>query len=343
MIFKKLTFKSFVASKIHTCMLYSYYQNHKLIGKMRKYIHELSDWADFRWDEAKVQEPLARVSRLQGKLLGRMGNLGFDIQNQATVAVLSEDVVETSAIEGERLDRASVRSSVGKRFGVDTGLPETKDHSGDGVVQLLFDATQKSHEPLTAERLWHWHRLLFPTGLIGYDTRFIVGGWRRGAMSVLSGAIGKENVHFQAPDAERLPTEMTQFLHWFNSEPISARERLDPILRSAIAHLWFVTLHPFDDGNGRIARAIADLQLTRGDQTNHRFYSMSRQIKAEQQAYYDILESTQGGTLDITGWLLWYIGCLERANNDAIKLNQAYGTAYRGLLDANLDDVDDLV
>lgn len=275
-----------------------------------KYIHQLKDWPHFKWDKDKLTEKLAMVRHIQGRLIGRMEGLGFALQEQAVLQSLTEEVVKSSAIEGENLNRDQVRSSVARRLGIDMGGLVAAPRNVDGVVELMVNATQKYDEPLTPERLFAWHAALFPTGHSGM-TKISVGKWRddsRGPMQVVSGPIGRERVHFEAPIAKRLSSEMKVFLKWFNKKPDT-----DLVLRAALAHLHFVTVHPFEDGNGRIARAIADMALARSENSSKRFYSMSSQINAERNDYYDVLEATQKNGLDITNWLDWFLGCLERA------------------------------
>jgi Fic family protein len=278
------------------------------------YIHERPDWPDFRWDGEALATTLAEARHRQGRLVGRMAGLGFSLREEAAFETLTDDVLKTSEIEGEILDRQQVRSSLARRLGMDAaGLP-VPDRHVDGVVEMMLDATQHHDAPLTESRLFGWHAALFPTVHSGMS-RIRVGAWRRdeaGPMQVVSGPVGRERVHFQAPEAARLPDEMAGFLNWFNGEG-----RTDPVLKAAIAHLWFVTVHPFDDGNGRIARAIADMALARSERSQQRFYSMSAQIRAERDAYYRMLESTQKGDLDITGWLRWFLDCLNRAFDSA--------------------------
>jgi Fic family protein len=277
---------------------------------MPTYIHELNDWPAFQWDEALVSRRLAPVRHRQGRLIGRMEALGFELRKEAVLATLTEDVLKSSEIEGEILDKEQVRSSIARRLGMDIGALTPSERNVEGVVEMMLDATQKYDEPLTEERLYAWHAALFPTGRSGM-TRIIVGAWRNdatGPMQVVSGPFGRERVHYKAPAAPRLEAAMSAFLSWFNAE-----HPIDPVLKAALAHLWFVTIHPFDDGNGRIARAIADMALARSDQSPQRFYSMSAQIRLERNAYYEILESTQKGNLDITPWLEWFLECLDRA------------------------------
>ncbi len=277
---------------------------------MATYIHNLTDWPRFYWDHDAVLAPLAAVRHRQGRLIGRMEALGFPLRIEAVLQSVTEEVIKSSEIEGEILDREQVRSSVARRLGMDIGALAPVDRHVDGVVEMMLDGTQDYASPLTAERLFGWHAALFPTGRSGM-TRITVGAWRTdqsGPMQVVSGPVGRERVHYQAPEAAKLPTEMNAFLTWFN-----APGETDPVLVAALAHLWFVTIHPFDDGNGRIARTIADMALARSEQTAQRFYSMSAQIRAERNAYYERLEAAQKGDLDITPWIIWFLGCLDRA------------------------------
>jgi Fic family protein len=274
------------------------------------YIHELKDWPRFQWDDAKLAVRLANARLHQGRLIGRMDGLGFKLRSEAILPSLTDEVIKSSEIEGEVLDRDQVRSSIAQRFGMDIGGLKPIDRNVEGVVDMMLDATQNYHAPLTNERLFGWQAGLFPTGRSGI-AKIDVGRWRSdkmGPMQVTSGPVGHERVHFEAPVAHRLESEMDRYLEWFNG-----KGRLDPIIKAAIAHLWFVTIHPFEDGNGRIARAMADMALARSEQTPWRFYSMSTQIRAERKDYYDILEATQKGDLDIGGWLEWFLACLDRA------------------------------
>ena len=274
------------------------------------YIYEQSDWPRFRWDSAKLANELAEVRHLQGRLLGRMKSLGFPLRVEAALQTLTQDVVKTSEIEGQRLDTQQVRSSIARRMGVDIGGLPPVDRNVEGIVDVMFDATNHHDAPLTDERLFGWHAALFPTGRSGLQ-RITIGGWRTeasGPMQVVSGPYGRETVHFEAPSPERLNTEMTEFIRWFNA-PVDT----DPVIRSAVAHFWFVTIHPFDDGNGRIARAIADLVLAGSEGSTQRFYSMSSQIQLERKAYYDVLEHSQKGSLDVTDWIQWFLDCLKHA------------------------------
>ena len=277
---------------------------------MTEYIHDLRDWPVLEWDGKRVADLLAAVSRRQGRLAGRMESLGFTQRAEAALETLTEDVLKSSEIEGELLDKDQVRSSIARRLGMDIGALTPADRDVEGVVEMMLDATQNFQAALTVERLFAWHAALFPTGRSGM-TKIIVGAWRddaSGPMQVVSGPHGRERIHYHAPAADRLEGEMERFLEWFNGDA-----PIDPVLRAAIAHLWFVTIHPFDDGNGRIARAITDMALARSEGSAQRFYSMSAQIRVERTAYYDILEWTQKGDLDVTGWLSWFLVCLDRA------------------------------
>lgn len=274
------------------------------------YVHERQEWPAFDWDEAQLISLLADVRHLQGRLLGRMQALGFSLRTEAALQTLTQDVVKTSEIEGERLDTGQVRSSIARRMGVDVGGLPPVDRNVEGIVDVMFDATHEFAAPLTEERLLGWHAALFPTGRSGMQ-RITVGGWRTaasGPMQVVSGPYGRETVHYEAPGHERLKTEMARFLAWFNTP-----DETEPVIRAALAHFWFVTIHPFEDGNGRIARAIADLALARSESSAQRFYSMSAQIQRERKAYYDALEASQKGTLDVTRWIQWFLACLRRA------------------------------
>ncbi|WP_353119116.1 Fic family protein [Nitratidesulfovibrio sp.] len=284
---------------------------------MCPFIHEFPDWPAFRWDSERLAAPLAAVRHRQGRLLGRMEALGFALREEAVLRTLTEDVLKSSEIEGEALDREQVRSSIARRLGMDVGALPPADRNVEGVVEMMLDATQQFGAALTEDRLFGWHAALFPTGRSGMR-RIGVGAWRTdatGPMQVVSGPVGRERVHFEAPAAARLPAEATVFLDWFNGGP-----PLDPVLKAAVAHLWFVTLHPFDDGNGRMARAIADMQLARAEGSPQRFYSLSAQIRQERNAYYAILEKTQRGDMDVTGWVLWFLECLDRAFDGAERI-----------------------
>ncbi len=276
-----------------------------------RYIHQLKDWPTFDWDIQMIADLLAQVRHKQGRLVGRLEGLGFALQAEATLQTITLDVVKSSEIEGEILNPDQVRSSVARRLGLDVAGLVQADRHVEGVVEMMMDATQHYSKVLDPERLFGWQGALFPTGRSGMR-KITVGGWRENTpddpMQVVSGPMGRERVHFQAPDSDKVSAEMSAFLGWLNGA-----EPLDPVLKAALAHLWFITIHPFDDGNGRIARAITDLQLARADGTPQRFYSMSAQIGQEKKLYYDILESTQKGTLDITSWLDWFLSCLDRA------------------------------
>jgi Fic family protein len=281
---------------------------------MTDYIHQLPDWPHFSWDSAALAKQLAAVRLRQGQLIGRMHGLGFHQREEAVLTTLTEEILKSSEIEGEKLDKEAVRSSLARRLGMDAGALPSTDRSVDGIVEMMLDATQKFKAELTAERLFGWHASLFPTGRSNMK-KIIVGAWRdasAGPMQVISGDYGRERVHYEAPTAEKLNAEMTAFLDWYNTE-----ENIDPIIKAALAHLWFVTIHPFEDGNGRIARAIADMALARSEGIPQRFYSMSAQIRAERKTYYDMLESTQKGDLSVTPWLEWFLGCLDRAFSGA--------------------------
>jgi len=274
------------------------------------YIHERTDWPHFKWDSAKLTELLGELRHLQGRLLGRMEALGFPLREEATLQTLTQDVLKTSEIEGEKLDTQQVRSSVARRLGIDFGAVPPLDRNVEGIVDILIDATRHYATPLTEERLFGWHAALFPTGRSGLQ-RIAVGRWRpkeSGPMQVVSGPLGRETVHYEAPNFDRLPREMTRFLDWY-AQPTG----MDPVMKSALAHFWFVTIHPFDDGNGRIARALADRTLAESERSPQRFYSLSAQIQRERKVYYQILEDCQKGTLDITVWFVWFLNCLKRA------------------------------
>jgi Fic family protein len=289
-------------------------QSPQEVRRLSVYIHELQDWPEFQWDSGRLASLLASVRHQQGRLLGRLEGIGFRLQEEAFLDTLTADVLKTSEIEGERLDIDQVRSSVARRLGIEIATFKEPDRNVEGVVEMLLDATRNYEQPLTAERLFGWHAALFPTGRSGMG-KIRVGDWRadeHGPMRVLSGPIGRETIHFEAPAATRLDQEMERFLAWFN-----APSAVDPVLKAGVAHLWFVTVHPFSDGNGRIARAIADLQLARSEQSPQRFYSMSAQIRRERDNYYEALEQAQKGTMDATPWLEWFLGCLGRAIEDA--------------------------
>jgi len=277
---------------------------------MSAYVYRQPDWPRLHWNRESLAERLASVRHEQGRLMGRMEALGFKLRQEAVLKTLTEDVLKSSEIEGEHLDAQQVRSSIGRRLGMDIGGLKHVDRNVEGVVEMMLDATRHYDQPLTTERLFAWHASLFPSGRSGMR-RIRAGAWRDdsgGPMRVLSGPVGKERMHFEAPVAETLGGEVQTFLSWFNG-----KTETDWVVKSGIAHFWFVTIHPFDDGNGRIARAIADMALARSEQSSQRFYSMSAQIRQERSAYYDILEQTQKGTTDITPWMDWFLGCLSRA------------------------------
>jgi Fic family protein len=278
------------------------------------YIHQLNAWPRLEWNQEHLAQPLAGVRYRQGRMIGHMEALGFELRQEAVLHTLAEDVVKSTEIEGEKLDIAQVRSSIARRLGIDIGALKPADRAVEGVVEMMLDATRHYDQPLTADRLFGWHASLFPTGRSGL-TRITAGAWRHdrnGPMRVVSGPIGREHAHYEAPAAKRLGREMRRFTDWFN-RPAT----LDPVLKAAQAHLWFVTIHPFDDGNGRIGRAIADMSLARSENSPQRFYSMSAQIRQERAAYYDVLERTQKGDLDITPWMDWFLACLGRAIDGA--------------------------
>ena len=281
-----------------------------MVRRIKRYIHDLKDWPQFRWKQERLTARLAEVRHRQGRLIGRMEALGFQLRAEAVLQTLTEEVLKSSEIEGEVLDQEQVLSSIARRLGMDIGGLTAADRHVEGVVEMMLDATQSYVEPLTEERLFSWHAALFPTARSGM-TKITVGAWRddkSGPMQVVSGAMGKEHVHYEAPGAGQLKTEMDKFLDWFNQD-----DSMDLVLKAGIAHLWFVTIHPFEDGNGRIARAIADMVLARSEKSAQRFYSMSSQIRQEREAYYETLEATQKGDLEVTPWLEWFLDCLNRA------------------------------
>ncbi|GMQ82400.1 MAG: Fic family protein [Rhodothermia bacterium] len=274
------------------------------------YIWEIPDWPHFSWDQDVIAVPLNRVLFEQGKLLGRMEGIGFSLQNEAHLEVLTQDIIKSSKIEGVELQNETVRSSIAKRLGIDIGGLKPVDRYVEGVVEMTLDATQHFDTPMTIGRLLAWQAALFQAGRSGL-TQVETGTWRtdeKGPMQVVSGAMGKERVHFEAPPAHCLDAELNCFVEWFECE-----ESLNKVIKAGVAHLWFVTIHPFDDGNGRVARAIMDMVLARSERSHMRFYSLSNQIEVEKEQYYRILEFTQKGSLDITAYLVWYLGCLLRA------------------------------
>ncbi|MBB5022338.1 Fic family protein [Desulfurispira natronophila] len=274
------------------------------------YIWQKKDWPTWHYHLDTLTETLSRVRYQQGILLGKMAHIGFDLRESAWMETLTQDVVHTSEIEGEILNPQQVRSSVARRLGINHGGLVPSSHHVDGVVEMMLDATQNYHLPLTSERLHSWHGALFPTGRSGLAT-IPTGAWRtdeNGPMQVVSGYYGREKVHYEAPPASVVPSEMERFLTWHNSHGDQ-----EPLIRAAIAHLWFVTIHPYADGNGRIARAIGDMSLAHSENTHQRFYSLSSQILIQRKEYYDILEATQKGSMDITSWIRWFLDCLEAA------------------------------
>jgi Fic family protein len=290
-----------------------------------KYIHQHNTWPQFIWDHEKIAGPLGSARNHQGRLIGRMESLGFSLCKEAVLQTLTLDIIKSSEIEGEKLDMMQVRSSVARKLGIDIAGLVDSDRHVDGIVDMMLDATQNFDKMLTKDRLCQWQAAMFPGGFSGMR-RIKAGAWRddrSGPMQVVSGKMGRERIHFEAPSASRLDAEMKRFIGWFNST-----EKMDPVLKAAIAHLWFVTIHPFDDGNGRIARAITDMLLARADKSSQRFYSMSIQIRKERKAYYDILEKSQKTPatgqknkkdkgIDITDWLYWFLTCLDRAITSA--------------------------
>jgi len=289
------------------------------------YIYQNSSWPNFTWNKDNLLSIVSDVRYLQGKLVGKMESLGFDLRNEAALETLTLDIVKSTEIEGEFLNTEQVRSSIARHLGFDIPRIIQSERNVDGVVELMIDATQNFDHQLTAERLFSWHSALFPTGRSGIH-KIIVGGWRNdssGPMRVVSGPMGKEIVHFQAPDASVVAKEMDNFIDWFNNS------KVEPLLKAGIAHLWFVTIHPFEDGNGRIARTISEMLLARADGSRQRFYSMSARIQLERKEYYNILEETQKGDLDISNWLIWFSNCLLKSLTSADTilskvLNKAY-------------------
>jgi Fic family protein len=280
-----------------------------------KYIHKQPDWPNFQWDHEALAGRLSKAKVEQARLLGRMESLGFELRQDAVLKTITADVIKSSEIEGEILNPDQVRSSVARRLGMDIAGVVNVDRYIDGVVEMMMDATSKYNEPLTSDRLFGWHAALFPTGRSGMR-KIRTGAYRddaEGPMQIISGAVGKERVHFEAPEATKIAREMDAFLTWFNSD----RSESDWIVTAALAHLWFVTIHPFEDGNGRIARAISDMSLARSEKSSQRFYSLSSQIRQERAAYYEILEATQKRTANVTPWLDWFIGCTSRAIESA--------------------------
>ncbi|NLU38152.1 MAG: Fic family protein [Bacteroidales bacterium] len=284
---------------------------------MGYYIHQNPDWPHFNWKSEELVSLLSEARNLQGRLFGKMETLGFDLRNEALLETLTLDVLKSAEIEGELLNPEQVRSSIAQRLGLEFAGIITSDRNVDGMVDMMIDATRNCFNPLTKERLFDWHAALFPMGRSGIF-KITVADWRKdstGKMQVVSGASGREKVHFQAPDADLVEMEMNRFLQWFNEE-----NKIDLVIKAAIAHLWFVTIHPFQDGNGRITRALTDMLLARSDKSRQRFYSMSAQIRIERKEYYHILEKTQKGDLDITEWIKWFLSCLINALNATEKI-----------------------
>ena len=283
----------------------------------KSYIWQRDDWPQRAYDPSRLAPLLGQVHQAQGHLLGRMHDLGIDSRDQASLRVLTEDVLKTSEIEGEKLNPDSVRSSVARRLGVDIGALAPADRHIDGMVDMVLDATQHHDAPLTAERLFGWHAAMFSSGYSGLST-IRVGEWRddsQGPMQVVSGPLHRQKVHYEAPPAHQLDAEMADFLLWFNVD-----RQDDPVIKAGLAHLWLVTIHPFDDGNGRIARAVGDMALSRAAASAQRYFSLSAQIQLERKAYYDHLEATQKGTMDVTDWLAWFLSCLLRSIRGAEQM-----------------------
>jgi len=274
---------------------------------MAKYIYEYKNWTDFSWENNEINAIFGEVRLMQGKIIGQMNALGFSAKEEASLTALTLDVVKSSEIEGDLLNFNQVRSSIARRLGINTAGLVKSNRYIEGVVEMMLDATQRADLPLTEKRLLGWHAALFPNGFSGpYPIE--VGRYRSGEMQVVSGAMGKEKVHYQAVKPEKVKSEMKKFLTWLNKE-----DKLDPVLKAAIAHFWFIIIHPFDDGNGRIARAISDMLLARSEGSGQRFYSMSSQILEERKDYYAILQKVQHNDKDITEWLNWFLNCLKNA------------------------------
>ena len=281
----------------------------QIMHRMKAFIHQKDNWPEFTWNSNDFLDLLSEARNLQGRLIGKMETLGFDLRNEAILDTLTLDVLKSSEIEGEFLNPDQVRSSIARRLGMEIAGAVESDRSVERVVGMMIDATQNCFAPLTVDRLFNWHAALFPTGRSGMY-KITVADWRKdttGPMQVVSGAMGKEKVHFQAPDSDVVEKEMTRFIDWFNNS------KIDLVIKAAIAHIWFVTIHPFEDGNGRITRALTDMLLAQSDKSNQRFYSMSAQIRLERKQYYEILEKTQKGNLDITNWIIWFLNCLINA------------------------------
>jgi len=274
---------------------------------MAKYIYEHKDWTRFTWEHTSISYLFGEVRHLQGKIIGQMNSIGFSAKEEATLTTLTMDIMKSSEIEGEKLDYDQVRSSIARRLGINVGGMVTANRNVEGVVEMMLDATQHYKKALTEKRLFAWHGALFPSGYSGMH-KIEVGRYRSGEMQIVSGAMGKEKVHYDAIPVARVKNEMDHFLRWFNGET-----KIDPVMKAAIAHFWFIIIHPFDDGNGRIARAISDMLLARADNTSERYYSMSSQIMVERKQYYAVLQKAQHSSGDITEWLLWFFNCLKDA------------------------------
>lgn len=277
---------------------------------MNAFIHQLDRWPDFTWRTDDIVNLLSEARNLQGRLLGRMESLGFDLRSEAVLDTMTLEILKSTEIEGDLLNPGQVRSSIARRLGMEIAGSVESDKNVDGMVDMVIDATKNCFQPLTSERLFNWHATLFPTGRSGMF-KITVAGWRKdikGPMQVVSGALGNEKVHFQAPDSSLLDAEMNRFITWFNDSNSN-----DLVIKAAVAHIWFLTIHPFDDGNGRMARALTDMLLARSDNSSQRYYSMSSQIRIEKKQYYEILEKTQRGDLDITRWIEWFLNCLIHA------------------------------
>ena len=284
---------------------------------MKTYIYQYKNWTQFKWDNDRLLPLLGEVRSLLGRLVGKMESLGFELKGEAVLETMSLDVLKSSEIEGEILNPEQVRSSLARKLGMDISGLIPSDRNVDGVVDMMWDATQNYKKPLIKKRLFDWHSSLFPTGRSGMY-KIIVGKWRddsKGPMQVVSGSAGNQKVHFQAPDAKCIENEMKKFFYWFNSE-----RKTEPVLKAGIAHIWFITIHPFEDGNGRIARALTDMLLTRAEGIPQRYYSMSSQIRFDRKKYYEVLEKTQKGKQDITGWLQWFLNCLLEALQSSEKI-----------------------
>jgi len=280
------------------------------LRRMKYYLHQIDNWPNFSWNNDEFVNLLSEARNLQGRLIGKMEYLGFELRNEALLETLTLDVLKSAEIEGELLNPEQVRSSIAQRLGMEFAGAIMSDRNVDGMVDMMIDATSFCFKPLTVERLFDWHAALFPMGRSGVF-KIIVADWRKdtsGPMQVVSGAAGREKVHFQAPDADLIVMEMSRFIKWFNEE-----NKIDLVIKAAIAHLWFVTIHPFQDGNGRITRALTDMLLAQSDNSTQRFYSMSAQIRLERKEYYEVLEKTQKGDLDITEWIKWFLSCLINA------------------------------